>query len=796
MHKLMHNMHNAYCAQIAIHRMPFLKEKQVTVNVRGIVQGVGFRPFVFTLATRLGLTGSVANTGRGVEIILFGSKVDVDRFLHTLKTSPPPLAHITDLNISRRRGPQPAPGFTICASKSSGSATTLISPDIATCEDCLRDIFSTDNRRFHYPFTNCTNCGPRMTIIKKIPYDRPHTSMTVFPMCDACASEYNDPSDRRFHAQPNACPECGPKTSWHDRRGKILSQDNEQCLHFCARALEDGKIVAVKGLGGFHLAVNAYLDKAVQRLREKKHRYNKPLAVMAINLAAAEKIGHLDEQEKELLLSKERPIVLVRKKQGILSDALSPGIRELGIMLPYTPLHHLLFAMPECPDVLVMTSGNLSDEPICTKNRDAFDKLGPIADFFLLHNRDIVTRVDDSVVRVASGKARMIRRSRGYVPMPIPVTKKNGSLLACGAELKNTFCLTRPGESFVSQHIGDLKGPENLVFFEESIHYMQDVLEITPEYVACDLHPDYLSSRYAASLELPCIRVQHHHAHAGAIMAEHDLSAGIAVIFDGAGLGSDGTIWGGEFFYINGANVQRVAHLKPFPLPGGDRATREIWRLGLALVAACGQNIKQTKALPEPLHNISQQVRIALCTMIRKKINSPQSSSVGRLFDGVASLLSIREEVDFEGQAAMELETLAWEAFEQGAEIPMDGNWCDTSVITQGETLRIDFRPILHRLLNDLHNGVPVHMLALAFHHWLVRSTAEVVQLLARRHQTTVVLLGGGCFQNRMLLEFLTYRLEEKGLNVYSGEQVPVNDGGLALGQAYLAGKIRGSDEK
>ena len=756
--------------------------------VRGIVQGVGFRPFVYSLAHRLALTGHVANTGRGVEIILSGPTIDIDRFLHALKTSPPPLAHITDLNISRRPGPEPAPEFTICASANGGGATTLISPDIATCKDCLRDIFSIDNRRYHYPFTNCTNCGPRMTIIEKIPYDRPHTSMTVFPMCAACAGEYNNPSDRRFHAQPNACPECGPKLSWHDCGGEKLSKGNKQCLQLCARALKEGKIVAVKGLGGFHLAVNAYSDKAVDRLREKKHRYGKPLAVMAVDLTAVEKISHINEQERELLLSKERPIVLVPKKQGMLSDALSPGIRELGIMLPYTPLHHLLFTMPGCPDVLVMTSGNLSDEPICTKNRDALDKLGPIADFFLLHNRDIVTRVDDSVVRVAAGKTRMIRRSRGYVPMPIPVKKKNGSLLACGAELKNTFCLTRPGESFVSQHIGDLKGPENMVFFEESIHYMQDVLEITPEYVACDLHPDYLSSRYAASLELPCIRVQHHHAHAGTIMAEHDLSAGIAIIFDGAGLGSDGTIWGGEFFYVNGANVQRVAHLKPFPLPGGDRATREIWRLGLSLVAACGQDIKETKALPVPLQEISQQARTALLTMIKKKINSPQSSSVGRLFDGVASLLGIREEVSFEGQAAMELEAVAWKALDKGASAADIDNLCDTLIMTGAETFQIDFRPFVRRLLNALNNGAPVPILALSFHHWLVRSTAEAVQLLARRHKTTVVLLGGGCFQNTMLLEFLTDRLEEKGLNVYSGEQVPVNDGGLALGQAYLAG--------
>ena len=786
----MHILHNAYYAQQQLF-MTGLCRKQIAVQVCGIVQGVGFRPFVYSLARRLGLAGQVANTGRGVEILLSGPEIDVDRFLHRLKTAPPPLARITGIAVSAHHGPEPGPGFSILASKDNGNAEVLISPDIATCDDCLRDIFSPGNRRFHYPFTNCTNCGPRMTIIRKIPYDRAHTSMAVFQMCPACEGEYTDPGDRRFHAQPNACPECGPTVSWHDNRGRLLTTDNENCFAACASALRDGRIVAIKGLGGFHLAVDAASEDAVVRLRRKKQRYAKPLAVMARDPATAETICRLKEAERKILCSRERPIVLVHRNHNLLAGNLTPGLDEIGVMLPYTPLHHLLFAQPQCPDILVMTSGNLSDEPICTTNDDALARLGFIADFFLLHNRDIVTRVDDSVVRGSGTTIRTLRRSRGYTPVPVMVPDLQTSILGCGAEVKNTFCLTRPGQAFLSQHIGDLKGPDNLVFYEESIRFMQDVLQISPAMVACDLHPDYLSSRYAAGLNLPCIRVQHHHAHAGAVMAEHGLDNGLAVIFDGTGLGSDNTIWGGEFLKVQGKSWARLAHLDGFCLPGGDRATREIWRTALALVAETGRDITDRSALPKSLRHLSRQSLAALSSMMAGKINTPITSSVGRLFDGVAALLGIRQEVDFEAQAAMELEALARQAYNAGIGKPANGRY-QATVIRKQETMRMDFRPLVKWLIEDLDNGLPIHETAYFFHIWLVRSTTAIILALVEAHASSTgvgenILLGGGCFQNTLLLTLLTDGLTEHGLKVFTGNQVPVNDGGIALGQAYLA---------
>ena len=764
------------------------------LNVMGIVQGVGFRPFVYKLAKKYGLTGSVSNTGQGVTIYISGSAAGIDNFLTKLQTEPPPLARISQIQFAGTGKTQSADDFTIVHSNNDNKTkSTLISPDTATCEDCIQDILSPENHRFHYPFTNCTNCGPRMTIIREIPYDRINTSLAVFPMCPSCLEEYHNPSDRRFHAQPNACRVCGPKLSWHDNKGTKITDRNEECLKSCAEALQKGTIVAIKGLGGFHLAVDAASDNAVQRLREKKQRYAKPLAVMVKDLAAAERVCLLNERERELLMSRERPIVLVVKKQSCLSDKLSPRIRELGIMLPYTPLHHLLFAMKACPEVLVMTSGNLSGEPICIDNDDALQKLGSIADYFLLHNRDIVTRVDDSVVRIVRGRLQTIRRSRGYAPVPLTATGLTKSVLACGAEQKNTFCLSRGDQFFLSQHIGDLKGPDNISFFEESAAYMKAILGVSPKHAACDLHPDYLSSRYAESLALPCLQVQHHHAHAAAIMAEHNLSEGLAVIFDGTGMGNDGTAWGGEILHVRGTHHKRVAHLAPLMLPGGDRATHEIWRMGLAFLAAGDLDIKDVTTLPSTLRDIPVESRLGIAQIMEKNINTPLSSSVGRLFDAVSSLLGIRQEVDFEGQAAMELEALAWSAHDHNAYIPIDDRYAATVIQNEGKYL-LDCRLLLHWLLEDIKKGTPVAIIALSFHLWLVRSVNKALLFLfARQYSTDNILLGGGCFQNRMLLEFLAERLEENGFNVYSGEQVPVNDGGVSLGQAFIAAR---QDEK
>lgn len=766
--------------------------RHLNINVMGIVQGVGFRPFVYKLARKLGLTGSVANTGQGVKIHIFGSVADTEIFLNTLQTDPPPLARISQIQFASAQKAQDTDDFSIVLSSDSEVKSTLISPDIASCEDCIQDILSPGNRRFHYPFTNCTNCGPRMTIIREIPYDRAKTSMEVFPMCSSCREEYHNPSNRRFHAQPNACPVCGPALSWHTNNGGQISVENEECLKNCARALQKGAIVAIKGLGGFHLAVDADSDKAIQRLREKKQRYAKPLAIMVADLATAENVCLLTDKERELLQSTERPIVLVLKKDSCLSDRLSPRIREIGIMLAYTPLHHLLFAMEGCPEMLVMTSGNLSGEPICTDNSEALHKLADIADYFLLHNRDIVTRVDDSVVRVVRGRIQMIRRSRGYapVPVPVPVTGLNKSVLACGAEQKNTFCLSHNGQLFLSQHIGDLKGPDNVDFFVGSVEYMKSIFEVSPERVVCDLHPDYLSSRYAASSSLPCLKVQHHHAHAAAIMAEHDLSEGLAVIYDGTGLGDDTTVWGGEIIHVYGKQYQRVGHLAPLMLPGGDRASNEIWRMGLAFLAAGGFDVSKLSAIPQTLQEIPNELRLGISLIMEKKINSPITSSVGRLFDAVSSLLGIRQESSFEGQAAMELETLAWKAYEGEEPMSACGDCYTGTIIWANGQWLLDLKPLLNWLLADLKNGTPVIVMALCFHLWLVRATHKIVlQLFAGEYPTRNILLGGGCFQNRMLLEFLCERLEEDGFNVYTGEQVPVNDGGISLGQAFIAAR-------
>ncbi|WP_457574395.1 carbamoyltransferase HypF [Desulfolithobacter sp.] len=755
------------------------------ISVQGIVQGVGFRPYVYKLAKKLELTGSVANTGQGVEIFLSGPCRKTDRFLDLLKTEPPPLARISDIQVSIATQSPRADDFTIVTSTDGSAKTTLVSPDIATCSDCIYDIFSPRNRRYHYPFTNCTNCGPRMTIIRHIPYDRTKTSMACFPMCPSCEGEYHDPTDRRFHAQPNACPRCGPVLSWYDRQGNRLCLDNEESLTRCARALADGYIVAIKGLGGFHLAVNATSDESVRKLREKKNRYGKPLAVMTADMEQAKQVVCLGEKERQLLSSKEHPIVLAVKKESPLSSELAPGIRELGVMLPYTPLHHLLFTTSGCPRVLVMTSGNLSEEPICTGNREALARLAGIADYFLLHNRDIVTRVDDSVARVVLNRKRIIRRSRGYVPVPLAFKGAKRAILGCGAEQKNTFCLSRDDQAFVSQHIGDLKGPENMVFFEESIEYFRQVLEICPTEVACDLHGDYLSSRYAATLELPLQRVQHHHAHAAAIMAEHDVDRGLAVIYDGAGLGDDGTIWGGEILHVQDCRYERLAHLAHLALPGGDRATREIWRMGLALLAGAGLDITRDSVLPDSLAAIPAGTRDTIAMMMQKRINTPASSSVGRLFDGVASLLGIRQDVAFEAQAAMELETLAWSSGETTVPETTSGRYKAT-ITKKNNRLMLDYRPLVRWILDDLDRSVPVPAIALSFHLWLVRSTLSLLDHLASRCSTSTILLGGGCFQNVLLLEMMATGLEKKGLRVFSGEQVPVNDGGISLGQVFI----------
>ena len=773
--------------------MTAISRKSLAITVRGLVQGVGFRPFVYGCAKGLGLCGWVSNSGRGVEIALTGPVSQVDIFLRALKEESPPMARVENVSVIETEV-FPEPDDFVILKSGTEENTTLISPDTATCDDCLEDIFSRENRRFLYPFTNCTNCGPRLTIIRKMPYDRLLTSMADFPMCVACAKEYADPANRRFHAQPNACPDCGPNIRWHNSTGREITADNSDCLTLCAQALRAGEIVAIKGLGGFHLVVDASNCQAVVRLRERKNRYGKPLAVMVASVERAQEIAVFDYREERLLTSSFRPIVVVHKQQqSKLSEYVAPKIDQVGIMLPYTPLHYLLFAQTDCPGLLVMTSGNPTGDPLCMTSNDALDRLAHIADYFLIHNRDIVTRIDDSVVRIVRAKEQIIRRARGYVPAPVAVEQIRGNILACGAELKNCFALSRKDTVFLSQHIGDLKGPANMDFFEESISYMKDVLDITPTHVVCDLHPDYLSTRFAENSGLPCLKVQHHHAHAAAIMAEHGLDEGLAVVFDGAGLGADGTVWGGEFLGVQGVEFERLGHLKHFHLPGGDQATHEIWRLGLSLLHASGLAVDELPSCLRGLQQIEQEKRRAIGQIMTKKINSPFCSGIGRLFDGVASLLGVRQEVEFEGQAAMELESLAHHFYCAHPEATADSTYQPMIYESENELI-MDFSQLVCQLIDDLERGKSRAELAFCFHCWLARSTTAMVRQCLQlggdvQSRNSHILLGGGCFQNRMLLEFLGGRLKKIGLTVFTAEQVPVNDGGIALGQLYLAGK-------
>ncbi len=768
--------------------------------VAGIVQGVGFRPFVYNLAREIGLSGSVANTGEGVDIVVCGNDSDLACFARRLRDEAPSIASIEHVTAKRLEGDDVPDfqGFVILESLERGHGLhTLIPPDIATCPKCVAEILDVSNRRFDYPFTNCTECGPRFTIIEQLPYDRKNTSMREFVMCDQCRREYENPQDRRFHAQPNACPTCGPLLTWHDSGGKRTAQGNSLCLDLCAQALADGKIVAIKGLGGFHLAVNALDERAVSRLRKLKKRPHKPLAVMVPGMETARRFALIDSCAEKALASSAAPIVLIERIQCSCPDILAPGVRDIGIMLAYTPLHHLLFLRKECPELLVMTSGNPPGEPICKDNAEALQRLEGVADFFLMHNRKIVTRTDDSVIRMTkNGVMQMLRRSRGFVPIPVDMNRdknmalKMPSLLACGAELKNTFTLSRHGEAIIGQHVGDLKSPATLAFYESSVSHLSKVMKIRPEIAVCDRHPDYLSSSYARNLDIKVIEVQHHHAHAAAVMAEHGLREAVAVILDGTGLGSDGTVWGFEFLHARCDDFVRMAHLRPLPMPGGDAAAREIWRMGISLLHASGSDILDERCVFPCLKEIGREKLRLILEMMKKGVNSPLASSAGRLFDAVAWLLTGRNAVSFEAQAAMELEAMAEDALEDGflsgSGVMRNFRWRSSVVEKDGMWL-VDYRDLVRWLEQDVRDGVSAPVTALDFHIWLVSSCVDIVNRIVKKRGCRAVVLGGGCFQNRLLLELFAEELDNCGYCVYTGEKIPVNDGGISLGQAYVA---------
>ena len=747
------------------------------IEVSGIVQGVGFRPFVYRLAAELSLAGCIRNTASGVAIEVEGASPAVETFLARLPSDAPSLARITAIRTSEIAFTGDRE-FLILPSVAGEAVRTLISPDVALCDDCLRELFDPSDRRYRYPFINCTNCCPRFTIVRDIPYDRPRTSMSVFPMCPACQAEYDDPSNRRFHAQPNACWDCGPHLELWDQAGNPI--ETQDALARAAQLLGAGAIVAVKGLGGFHLAVDATNPFAVKRLRERKHRVEKPFAVMVPDLAAAERFCDMDSHARELLASRERPIVLLPAKfPSAITEAVAPRNADLGLFLPYTPLHHLLFESGRFP-ALVMTSGNLSEEPIAIDNREAVARLGGLAEYFLVHNRDILLRCDDSVVRLQAGRVRQLRRSRGYVPVPVFLDENVPPVLAVGGELKNTICLARGDQAFLSQHVGDLENLESHRFFGEAIEHLSRILEITPEIIACDLHPDYFSTKWAlARSGARLVGVQHHHAHVAACMAEnhlHDKVIGFAL--DGTGYGTDGNIWGGEVLLADFSGFERAAHLAYTPLPGGAAAIREPWRMAVAYLAGHFGRDFLARRIPFLSQIKPSSVELVL-RMIERRIRSPLTSSCGRLFDAVSALAGIGFRVNYEAQAAIELEMAARRSRDVAA-YPM-------GLIPQGGGWIIDTRPLFDSLLADLERGVPPEAISRRFHNGLVAAFARVARLLRDRSGLGRICLSGGTFQNSCLQEGLRAALESDGFEVFTHAEVPPGDGGLSLGQAIIA---------
>jgi hydrogenase maturation protein HypF len=734
------------------------------IQVTGIVQGVGFRPFVYNLAREFKLTGFVNNHSAGVTIEAEGEPEALVLFERELAARHPPLAVIDEIT-SLEIVPGGDRSFVIQASATAAWESTPVSPDIATCDDCLRELNDPADRRFAYPFINCTNCGPRFTIIRDLPYDRPATTMAAFSMCSHCNAEYHDPRNRRFHAQPNACPVCGPSVAMNS-----LPQARSR--------LAKGEILAVKGIGGFHLVCDATNEGALNRLRERKNRFEQPFAVMARDLDAVRRFAEVADEEARLLTGRQRPIVLLRKSaHGVLSELVAPGNGYVGVMLPYSPLHHLLLG--ENP--LVMTSANPSGEPIVRENDEAFTRLSSIADAFLTHNRDIEVVCDDSVVRTFEGWEMPLRRSRGYAPFPVRWRRQTPSILAVGAELKSTFCITRQPFAYVSQHIGDMGTLETQQAFEKALNHMLTLFRVEPERVICDLHPGYQSSQWAEQFAklrgVPLLKVQHHHAHVASLLADAELpfeTPMIGITFDGTGYGTDGAIWGGEVLIVRGLEFERFAHLQYVPLAGGDESVRTPGRAALSHLHAGG--ISWDADLPCVNHFSSIELGV-LSRQLERKLNCVLSSSMGRLFDAVASLLGVRQRVNYEGQAAIELEFLASTGTPRSY----------PTSIAEGEPVIIDPAPTLRLILEDLHASIPKQDIAAGFHEAVANWILSISVLARERKNLNVVGLSGGVFQNMLLLKRTTYLLRKSGFKVVVHRAIPPNDGGLSLGQAALA---------
>lgn len=808
------------------------------IHVTGIVQGVGMRPFVYREAMAHGICGWVLNAGDGVHIEAHALSESLDEFVDALSEHAPAASRVEHVEVvDLAPGNWDAAndqGFRIVASQDQTAHTTLVSPDIATCDDCLRELFDPADRRYHYPFINCTNCGPRFTIIRSLPYDRAATSMDRFPMCPACAAEYADPLDRRFHAQPDACFDCGPHITWReavngDAYGNSSAipavgttrETSDAIIDRCVELLANGGIVAIKGLGGFHLACDASNEQAVTELRHRKRRSNKPLAVMVRSLADAGRLCHIDDAERDLLAGSIRPIVLLRRRAVCGNDGDSPDalvlapsvardLPELGVMLPYTPLQHLLLAAAASHGMhaLVMTSGNLSEEPIETDDDLAWEHLvaAGIADALLGNDRAILSRYDDSVVRVIDGAVMPVRRARGYAPQPLPLPALDGApscMLACGPQQKTTIALTREGTNgeatcFVSQHIGDVENGGTFDAWNAARTRLENLFDLAPTALACDMHPSYLSSQWAREqarkCNLPLVEVQHHHAHIASVMAEA-IAAGqlttdarvLGIAFDGTGAGTDGTIWGGEFLVASLGGFERAAHLRTWALPGGAASVRDARRNAFALLSELG--LLEHPGAARLLDSLDEQTRSVTATMIERGINSPRTSSMGRLFDAAAAILGICDKATYEGEPAIEFEAAAWRALSSESACPT-GNMASFSVTESSrpdDCHVLNSRPLFEALLEGIRTGVPAGKLALDFHVTIARASARIASEICVREGIDTVVLSGGVFMNRLLLQLLTRELKDAGLAVLVPHTVPVNDGCIAYGQAAVA---------
>ena len=743
--------------------------ERARIRINGVVQGVGFRPFIHRLVSEYALSGMIRNTSSGVEIELDGERTVLQRVIEEIPLKAPPLAMIEELRSEFVPVEKPYEGFRIQKSEAGALRNTLISPDLGICDDCLRELFTPSDRRYRYPFINCTNCGPRFTIIRDVPYDRKMTSMSSFPMCPDCEREYRDIRDRRYHAQPDACPECGPELLFADENGRLRAE-KEEALTEAKRLLTEGKIVAVKGLGGYHLACRIDDPEIAKMLRRRKHRDEKPFAVMCRDVECARRYCEIPGEDEAVLTSFHRPIVLLKIKEGMAGAlrALSDN-RMLGVMLPYTPLHYLLFEGSF--DALVMTSANLSDRPVLSGDEEAIRELRGIADGFLMHNREILTKCDDSVCAVLNKEEYFFRRSRGYVPHPVRFAGFTHKILACGAEQKANFCLTKEGYAFPSQHIGDLKNMETCRHYEEQISHFERLFDIAPEAVVCDLHPDYLSTetaeRISREANIPLLRVQHHHAHMASCMADNGLTGEvIALVWDGTGLGTDGTSWGGECLTGGYEAFERQGSILPIPLIGGDRAMKELDRVAFALLSAAGCD---TRAVPEAK---SYQAVLA------GGINCPLSSGMGRLFDGVSAILGIKRNAGYEGQGAILLEAAADES-EHGL-LPC-------SMLRENGLLLFDWRETIRALEEELKTGVPAGTLAARFMNTLIDMALQQCRDAREATGLNRTVLSGGSFQNLYIMKRLPGKLEEAGFTVYHHRQTACNDEGIALGQAAVA---------